>query len=88
MTTGGNHPSNYGAPLAEPLVGPQTPSGPSSANSFNGNRVDYLSGLILAKRKVVKLEREAFLQILAERDTPEQVVADLVAMFTADESTS
>lgn len=33
-------------------------------------------------RKAVKLDRAAFLQILALRDTPEQVVADLVAMFT------
>lgn len=70
------------APRLEPLVGPQTPSGVSSANGFNGNRVDYLSQLILAKRKMVKLERETLLQILAEQDTAERVVADLVAMFT------
>jgi hypothetical protein len=81
VTTGRGY-MHANTPVAEPLAGPQTPSDVSSANGFNGNRVDYLSGLILAKRKAVKLEREAFLQILAERDTPEQVVADIVAMFT------
>lgn len=41
-----------------------------------------LRRMVLSERKVVKLDRVAFLQLLALRDTSEQVVADLVAMFT------
>jgi hypothetical protein len=48
----------------------------------NGWPNGHLRALVLAERRSVKLERAALLRILAQRDTPEQVVADLVAMFT------
>lgn len=92
MTTGGGHPASFNstsAPNLEPLDGPQTPSGVSSANgNASGWQNGHLRRMVLADRKAIKLDRAAFLQMLALRDTPEQVVADLVAMFTADESTS
>lgn len=55
---------------------------PSQSN--NGWPNGHLRTLVLAERRSVKLERATLLQILAQRDTPEQVVADLVAMFTND----
>lgn len=48
----------------------------------NGWPNGHLRALVLTDRRSIKLERAALLQILAQRDTPEQVVADLVAMFT------
>lgn len=41
-----------------------------------------LRRMVLTDRKTVKLDRAVLLQLLALRDTPEQVVADLVSMFT------
>jgi hypothetical protein len=84
VTTGSGY-MHANTPVAEPPVGPQIPSGVSSANGWHNG---HLRALVLADRKTVKLERATLLQILAQRDTPDQVVADLVAMFTADESTS
>lgn len=84
MTTGSGY-MHANTPVAEPLTGPQTPSGVSSANgSSPGWQNSLLRRMVLADRKAVKLDRAAFLQMLALRDTPEQVVADLVAMFTND----
>jgi hypothetical protein len=57
------------------LTGTPVEPGPGWQNSL-------LRRMVLADRKAVKLDRAAFLQMLALRDTPEQVVADLVAMFT------
>ena len=80
-----SHPSSVNGPSAparlEPLVGPQTPSGVSSANGTDWQN-GHLRRMVLSERKAIKLDRVAFLQLLALRDTPEQVVADLVAMFT------
>lgn len=45
-------------------------------------RGDLLRQLVLADKRAVKIERQALLQLLAQADTPEQVVADLVAMFS------
>jgi hypothetical protein len=48
----------------------------------NAWQANSLRALVLADRKTVKLDRAVLLQILAQRDTPDQVVADLVSMFT------
>lgn len=45
-------------------------------------QADSLRRLVLADRKTVRLDRAVLLQILAQRDTPDQVVADIVGMFT------
>ena len=76
MTNLGGHPS---AERAVPL--PVVPGGPAPGESTNWQN-GHLRRMVLSERKVVKLDRVAFLQLLALRDTPEQVVADLVAMFT------
>lgn len=76
MTNLGGHPSPE---RVVPL--PVVPAGPAPGESTDW-QADSLRRIALANRKIVKLERVAFLQLLALRDDPEQVVADLVAMFT------
>lgn len=71
-----------GQPSIERVVSlPVVPGGPAPGESSNW-QAGSLRALVLADRKTVKLDRAVLLQILAQRDTPEQVVADLVAMFT------
>jgi hypothetical protein len=76
VTNLGGHPSPE---RVVPL--PVVPGGPAPGESSDW-QASSLRQLVLADRKAVKLDRAVLLQILAQRDTPEQVVADLVAMFT------
>jgi len=65
-----------------PNVPTLAPNGTVAVPVIADWQADSLRRMVLSERKVVKLDRVAFLQLLALRDTPEQVVADLVAMFT------
>ena len=76
MTNLGGHPSPE---RVVPL--PVVPAGPAPGEPINWQN-GHLRRMVLSERKAIKLDRVAFLQLLALRDTPEQVVADLVAMFT------
>lgn len=64
------------------MTGPAAGNSGSSGNSVAAVDSAHLRALILAERASIKLDRQAFLRMIAGRATADQVIADLVAMFT------
>jgi hypothetical protein len=57
-------------------------STPPASNGAAPVDHQHMRQLILAERASIKLDRQTFLRMIASRQTAEQVIADLVAMFT------
>jgi hypothetical protein len=55
---------------------------PAAGNSHAPVDHQHMRQLILAERASIKLDRQTFLRMIASGQTAEQVIADLVAMFT------
>lgn len=69
-------------PSATPLPLPTAAGFSHAEQAADHWQNSLLRRMVLAERKTVKLDRVTFLQFLAVHDTPEQVVASIVAMFT------